>query len=53
MFSPRADARVWLTDDPRRIPVQVRSRQPFGTLTLQLTSMEFAGAAKGPESTGP
>lgn len=36
LFSKRADARIWITDDPRRIPVQIRSRQPWGTITLRL-----------------
>jgi uncharacterized protein DUF3108 len=35
-FAPRAEARLWLTDDERRLPVQVRSRLPFGTVTLRL-----------------
>ena len=36
MFSERADARLWITDDARRIPVQIRSRLPYGTITLRL-----------------
>lgn len=36
LFSKRADARIWITDDARRIPVQIRSRQPWGTITLRL-----------------
>lgn len=39
IFSKRSNARVWLTDDRRRIPVQIRSRFPFGTLTLKLKAM--------------
>jgi hypothetical protein len=39
MFAPRADARIWLTDDARRIPVQIRSKLPFGTVTLKIKSM--------------
>lgn len=39
MFSPRADARIWLTDDARRIPVQIRSKLGFGTVTLKIKSM--------------
>ena len=39
MFSKRAKATVWLTDDARRIPVQIRSRFPFGTITLKLRKM--------------
>jgi len=39
MFSPRADARIWLTDDARRIPVQIRSKLNFGTVTLKIRQM--------------
>lgn len=39
IFSKRSNARVWLTDDARRLPVQIRSRFPFGTLTLKLKRM--------------
>jgi hypothetical protein len=42
MFSPRADARIWLTDDDRRIPVQIRSKLGFGTVTLKIRSMKLA-----------
>ena len=33
---------VWLTDDRRRLPVQIRVRMQFtiGTITLQLTGVE-------------
>jgi hypothetical protein len=43
MFADRADARLWITDDARRLPVQIRSRYPFGTVTLKLEKM--AGGA--------
>jgi len=43
MFSKRADARVWITDDELRIPVQIRSRLDFGTLTLRLTKIVMPG----------
>jgi hypothetical protein len=43
MFADRADARLWLTDDERKLPVQIRSRYPFGTVTLKLEKM--AGGA--------
>jgi hypothetical protein len=36
LFAKRADARLWITDDARRIPVQIRSRYSFGTVTLKL-----------------
>jgi Protein of unknown function (DUF3108) len=36
IFAPRQEARVWLTDDARRIPVQIRTKYPFGVVTLRL-----------------
>jgi len=38
MLARRAKAKVWLTDDERRLPVRIRSKLPFGTLTLKLES---------------
>ncbi|MGQ0701916.1 MAG: DUF3108 domain-containing protein [Gemmatimonadales bacterium] len=40
LFAPRTNARLWLTDDARRIPVQIRSEQPFGVITLQLDKIQ-------------
>lgn len=40
-FARRNDARLWITDDFRRIPVQIRSRYPFGTITLHLEKMNL------------
>jgi hypothetical protein len=39
MFSKRSDTRIWLTDDARRLPVQIRSKFPFGTITLRMKQM--------------
>ncbi|MGH7590864.1 MAG: DUF3108 domain-containing protein, partial [Gemmatimonadales bacterium] len=39
MFSDRAQARVYLTDDALRIPVEIRSRFPFGVIDLKLRAM--------------
>jgi uncharacterized protein DUF3108 len=39
MFSKRSDTRIWLTDDARRLPVQIRSKFPFGTITLRMREM--------------
>ncbi len=48
MFAPRADARIWLTDDSRRIPVQIRSKLGFGTVTLKINRMVLpTGSARG------
>jgi len=41
LIGRRAKAEVWLTDDARRIPVQIRSKLPFGTITLRLESMNL------------
>lgn len=46
VFAPRAQAMLWMTDDERRIPVQIRSKLPFGTVTLVL---EKIGAEPAPE----
>ncbi len=43
MFSKRAEARLWLTDDARRIPVQIQSRYEFGKVTLRLEEMRVGG----------
>lgn len=39
MFSKRSDTRLWLTDDQHRLPVQIRTKFPFGTITLRLKDM--------------
>jgi len=39
LFSKRSETRIWLTDDARRLPVQVRTKFPFGTITLRLKAM--------------
>ena len=39
IFGKTADARLWITDDARRIPVQIRSRFSFGDVTLKLKSI--------------
>lgn len=41
LFSNRSDARIWITDDDRRIPVQIRSRLPWLTITLRLEQMSL------------
>ena len=35
------NTRVWLTDDERRIPVQIRIRFVFGTITMRLKEMQL------------
>lgn len=46
MFADRAEARLWITNDARRIPVQIRSRYSWGTVTLRLDKMT-AGSGAG------
>jgi hypothetical protein len=43
LFSKRSETRIWLTDDARRLPVQIRSKFPFGTITLRLKDMILPG----------
>ncbi|HXW96130.1 MAG TPA: DUF3108 domain-containing protein [Gemmatimonadales bacterium] len=40
VFAPRAEALLWLTNDAQRVPVQIRSKLPFGTVTLQIEKIE-------------
>ncbi len=42
MFSKTSNARLWITDDARRIPVQIRSTYSFGEVTLILDQMTLA-----------
>ncbi len=46
LFSKRSDTRIWLTDDARRLPVQIRTKFPFGTITLRLKEMVLAGDSR-------
>lgn len=43
IFSENGQAEVWLSDDPRHIPVQIKSRLSFGSINLYLKSYK-AGA---------
>ncbi len=47
MFAERAEARLWVTDDARRIPVQIRTRM-FGTITLRLERIATAAPPGAP-----
>lgn len=44
MFARRARARLWLTDDERRLPVQIQSTYSFGTVKLVLTRVSITPA---------
>lgn len=43
LLSKKSDTRIWITDDAHRIPVQIRGKFPFGTVTLKLEEMELPG----------
>lgn len=43
MFSRKSEARLWLTDDARRIPVQIQSRYSFGEIKLVLQKVTAGG----------
>jgi hypothetical protein len=47
MFAPRAESQLWVTDDVHRVPVQLRTKFPFGTLTLKISGIRY-GAATAP-----
>jgi len=51
IFRERADGEIWLTDDPLRRVVQIRSRFPFGNVTLRLVRIERTQDA-APATTG-
>jgi hypothetical protein len=41
LLSKKSDTRIWITDDARRIPLQIRGKFPFGTVTLRLEEMQL------------
>lgn len=45
LFAPEARARLWLTDDARRLPVQITARLEYGDGMLRLASMRLASGA--------
>ncbi len=45
IFAEKQRGRVWVTDDARRIPVQIQTRYPFGVITLRLERMALASPA--------
>ena len=45
LFKPKANARLWITDDARRIPVQIKADIGLGDGTLRLKRMKLAPAA--------
>lgn len=48
LFGKRSNARLWITDDARRIPVQIKTRQSYGEITLRLEKVTPPGAHGAP-----
>lgn len=44
IFKESSDGRMWISDDPRRLIVQMKSKFGFGTVTLRLTDFTVAGS---------
>jgi hypothetical protein len=49
IFSEGGRAEVWLSDDSNRIMLQMKSKLPFGSLNLYLTSYQRAAAPTPPQ----
>ncbi len=47
IFSENGQAEIWLTDDPRRIMVQMKSKLPFGSLNLYLRTLFVPAVPEG------
>jgi hypothetical protein len=45
LFGPRAEARLWISEDAQHVPVQIRSRYSFGTITLKLSRIVRSGSS--------
>jgi hypothetical protein len=48
IFKSKGQMLVWLSDDDRRIPVQVKSKVPIGSISVTLTDMRLAFQAAKP-----
>lgn len=46
IFKSKGEMFVWLSDDDRRIPVQVKSKVPIGSISVTLTDMRLAFEGK-------
>jgi len=42
IFKSKGEMLVWLSDDERRIPVQVKSKVPIGSISVSLTDMRLS-----------
>jgi hypothetical protein len=48
IFKEKADGRLWITNDERRLVVQIKSRFYFGSLTFRLTALTVPESAPAP-----
>jgi hypothetical protein len=48
IFAQSGGTEVWLSDDPRRVVLRMRTHLPFGTLTLALTDYVPPGGVEPP-----
>ena len=48
IFKEGAEGRMWISDDPRRLVVQIKSKFYFGSITMRLTDIEDAARADAP-----
>jgi hypothetical protein len=49
IFSEGGQAEIWLTDDDKKMMLQMKSRLSFGSLNLYLRSYRFTAAEPEPE----
>ena len=50
IFSEGGQAEIWLTDDDKRMMLQMKSRLSFGSLNLYLRAYRFTAAAPDPDT---
>jgi len=46
LFAPRSRAMLWITDDSLRVPVQIKAKLAFGSVTLRLEKITQETAAQ-------
>lgn len=46
LFASRSKAMLWITDDERRIPVQIKAKLAFGAVTLRLEKVDAEAGAQ-------
>jgi len=50
IFKESANARMWISEDPRRLIVQMKSKFGFGVVTLRLTDVRGIDESPNPET---